>query len=81
VLEPLSGNHDRAVTFQPAGTNWQSAAELVFTSGRQVDSLLAALLGASAPEPGEADDLPRTFLTALAQLQSSVQQCELLLTR
>jgi hypothetical protein len=81
VLQPLGGNPRETAEASPSGTDWQMAAETLFTSGRQVDSLLAALLGASAPEPGQADDLPRAFLSALAQLQASVQQCELLLTR
>jgi Putative zinc-finger len=82
VLEPLTGNsRDDAAASQAGGTDWQNVAETIFTSGRQVDSLLAALLGASAPEPGQADNLPRSFLSALSQLQASVQQCERLLTR
>lgn len=83
VLETL--NRDRqspAPTVQADhAATWQAAAEELFSSGRQLDSFLAALLGASAPEPGQADNLPRAFLTALAQLQATVQQCERLLTR
>jgi hypothetical protein len=81
VLQALSGEGQVPGREAQAkqGANWQAAAQEVFVSGRQVDSLLATLLGASAPEPGGADNLPAAVLNALAQLQASVQQCELLL--
>ncbi len=81
VLQALSGQRQSpgAEAQAKQGTNWQAAAQEVFASGRQVDSLLATLLGASAPDPGATVDLPAAFLNALAQLQASVQQCELLL--
>jgi hypothetical protein len=82
VLQTLSRDRQSAApaveTHEPA--TWQAAAGEVFSSGRQLDSFLAALLGASVPEPGQAGNLPAAFLTALAQLQTSVQQCERLLT-
>jgi hypothetical protein len=56
---------------------WQAAAQTVLASGKQVDSLLAGLLGLAATN----DTQPRAFLAALAQLQASVQQCERLLMR
>jgi hypothetical protein len=60
---------------------WQSAAEDLFGAGRQVDSLIAALIGAAAPEPGaQAGGTSQSLFIALAQLRLSVQQCEQLLT-
>jgi len=59
--------------------NWQAAAESLFQSARQSDTVLAALLGASAPEQ-PANNLAQRFLTALAQLQADMQQCDLFLT-
>jgi hypothetical protein len=70
----------------PPGTavsaaTWQAAAGDLFARGRQLDSLIAALLGA-APEPAGQDGNPsQALLVALAQIRLSVQQCEQLLTR
>jgi len=63
-----------------AGATWQAMAEDIFSSGRHIDSLLATLLGASSAEPEQTGTLPDTFVVALARLQLSMQQCELLLT-
>jgi hypothetical protein len=64
-----------------AAPTWQAAAENLLGAGRQVDSLIAALIGASAPEPGaQPGSTSQALLIALAQLQLSVQQCEQLLT-
>jgi Putative zinc-finger len=58
--------------------NWQAAAESLFQSARQSDTILAALLEASAPEQ-PANNLAQRFLTSLAQLQADMQQCDLFL--
>jgi Putative zinc-finger len=82
VLTPLlsRGFEDTASAAQNVRpVSWQAAAQELFASGRQVDSVTAVLLGASAPPPGETGPLPNAFLAALAQLRLSVQQCELLL--
>ena len=64
-----------------AAANWQAAAGDLFLAGRQVDSLIAALIGASAPEPASQSGDPSQALSfALAQISLSVQQCEQLLT-
>jgi hypothetical protein len=64
-----------------AAETWQAAAEDLFIGGRQVDSLIAALIGASAPEPALLAANPsQSLLVALAQVRLSVQQCEQLLT-
>ena len=63
---------------------WQAAAEDLFVAGQQVDSLIAALIGASAPEPASQLGNPpqaQALLLALAQVSLSVQQCEQLLMR
>jgi hypothetical protein len=77
VLAPLDG-----ASATPGGTaglaTWQAAAEDLFVAGRQVDSLISALIGASAPEQGNPS---QSLLIALAQVSLSVQQCEQLLTR
>jgi hypothetical protein len=84
VLDVLIGDRQEKATapVEPY-PDWQHAAENIFQSGQQVDSLLAALLGASAQEPAanlpDPEAVPRQFLTALARLQLSVQQCERLL--
>jgi hypothetical protein len=52
----------------------------LFGSARQTDSLIAGLLGA-APLDRPIPYLAQQLLGALAQLQSDVQQCDLLLTR
>jgi hypothetical protein len=72
AASPLPGSAVSAVT-------WQAAAEDLFASGRQVDSLLAALLGALAGDAA-AGDPSQAFLVALAQTRLSMQQCEQLLT-
>jgi hypothetical protein len=61
---------------------WQVAARDLFVAGRQVDSLIAALIGAAAPEPAsQAGNPSQALLIALAQIRLSMQQCEQLLTR
>jgi hypothetical protein len=60
--------------------SWQAATQNLFLSARQVETLLPAWLGATAPDRDSAPvNLPQQLSTALAQLQSDVQQCELLL--
>jgi hypothetical protein len=77
IAVPVLGPVPNAVSGSLAMATWQAAAEDVFSSGQQVDSLLAGLLGLAASD----DAQPRSFLTALAQLQQSMQQCERLLMR
>jgi hypothetical protein len=57
--------------------SWQAATQNLFRSARRVETLLPAWLGVTAPDRTE--DLPQQLSTALAQLQSDVQQCEQLL--
>jgi anti-sigma factor RsiW len=75
IAAPVFGPVPSTDSSQPSPPAWQAAAEDVFTSGRQLDSLMAGLLGLAASD----DAQPRGFLTALAQVQASVQQCERLL--
>jgi hypothetical protein len=84
VAEPVLGPLGASATpGSTAGTaTWQAAAEDLFVAGRQVDSLIAALIGAAAPEPAsQSGPPPHALLVALAQVSLSVQQCEQLLTR
>ena len=61
---------------------WQATAEDLLAAGRQLDSLIAALIGASAPEPALQTGNPsQALVSALAQIRLAVQQCELILTR
>jgi hypothetical protein len=60
--------------------NWQAAVADLFGAARQTDSLIAALLGAAPPDQ-PVPYLAKQLLTALAQLQGHVQQCDLLLTQ
>jgi Putative zinc-finger len=59
---------------------WQAATAELFRSAKQVETLLAALLGAAAPDT-PADTLPSQASAAVAQFQADVQQCERLLTQ
>jgi hypothetical protein len=59
---------------------WQGVAEALFASARRMDTLLAGQLGV-APANTDASRLPQDLWMALAEVRSSVQQCELLLTR
>lgn len=80
VLRPmLNGPAVDAAPHPDDSPTWQAAAGNLFASGKQVDSLLAGVLGLAASDDAQRPELPRTFLTALAQVQVSVQQCERLL--
>jgi hypothetical protein len=61
-------------------TTWQAAAENLFRSASQVETLLAALLGATTPDR-PANNLAAQLTSSVAQLQADVQQCERLLTQ
>ncbi len=78
VLQALGG-----AASPPARTDlstWQAAAAPLFASARAVETLLAALLGAAAPDL-PANTLPSRLSGAVAQLQADMQQCERLLTQ
>jgi hypothetical protein len=81
LLPLLNGASVDSGTPAVSAASWQAAAENLFASGKQGDSLLAALLGLAASEDAQRPDLPRNFLAGLAQVQTSVQQCERLLMR
>jgi hypothetical protein len=75
IAVPVFGPVPSADSGQPDTMGWQAAAENVFASGKQLESLMAGLLGLDASDNAQ----PRGFLAALAQVQASVQQCERLL--
>jgi len=84
ALRSLGGSG--AAAPQPSSDQtWQAAAETILSAARQTDTLLAALLGAALPNAAGLDqpaqNFARQLLSALAQLQVNVQQCDLLLTR
>lgn len=82
LLTPVLPSLGATASSSPASSQvstWQAAAGNLFRSARQSDALLAAFLGASAPE--KSGDNPVQRLTiVLAQFQADVQQCDLLLS-
>ena len=80
VLASIGPSTTPSVTAGAA--TWQAAAGDLFLTGRQIDSLIAGLIGAAAPESASPAGNPsQALLIALAQIRLSVQQCEQLLTR
>lgn len=78
VLSP--GRSGAPILPEPVSVStWQAAAENLYISARQEDTLLAGVLGAAAAVPDPAN-LPQKILAALAEIRRAVQQCELLLT-
>ena len=78
VLSP--GRSGAPILPEPVSVStWQAAAENLYLSARQEDTLLAGVLGAAAAVPDPAN-LPQKILAALAEIRRAVQQCELLLT-
>jgi len=54
---------------------WQPAAEELLSAARQVESLLAVVLGA-APAERPVDNTPAQLMSALAQLTARIEQCQ-----
>ena len=84
VAGPVLGSMSASATpgVPAAAVTWQAAAGDLFATGRQLDSLIAALIGASAPEPAlQAANPSLALASTLAQIRLAVQQCELILTR
>jgi hypothetical protein len=84
LAAPVLASMGASATPAAAGdaATWQAAAGDLFVAGRQMDSLIAALIGAAAPEPAsQAGNPSQGLLIALAQMRLSMQQCEQLLTR
>jgi len=79
VLSALGGSEPVRPSRGEAAT-WQAATDELFRSAKRVETLLAALLGAAAPDT-PANTLPSQASAAVAQLQADVQQCERLLTQ
>ncbi len=67
----------REVRPQPAA--WQPATEELLGAGRQVETLLAVLLGMAPPE-NTADSTPSRLLAALTQLKTGLEHCQRLLS-
>jgi putative zinc finger protein len=84
VAGPVLGSISASATPSVSGAavTWQATAEDLLAAGRQMDSLIAPLIGASAPEPAlQARNPSQALASALAQIRLAVQQCELILTR
>jgi anti-sigma factor RsiW len=65
------------VRSEPAA--WQAASEELLSAARRVETVLAVLLGMTAPE-NPAADTPSQLLAALAQLRASQEHCQRLLS-
>jgi hypothetical protein len=63
---------------RPATGSWQDAAEDALRAAREVETALAALLGAAPAEGGA--DLPSRFPSAMANLKTSLERCRSLLS-
>jgi len=72
------GAPEAQVAAGSSAASWQESAEDLFRSGRQVETLLAALVGAATSDLPAAG-LPQQLAARLALLQHNVQQCERLL--
>jgi hypothetical protein len=57
---------------------WQTQSEQLLASARRVETLLAAVLGVASGNG--ASDPPSQLLTAVAQLNGDVEQCQRLLS-
>ena len=76
---PLLGALEGNATLAPS---WQAAAQALFVSARQVETLLPAWLGVTAPDRNTAQsaaDVARQLAAALTRFRVDVQQCEELL--
>jgi hypothetical protein len=78
VLASLGGaGASREVRPEPVA--WQPAAAELLGSARRVETLLAVLLGVAPPE-NMADSVPSQLMAALAQLRTSLEHCQRLLS-
>ena len=78
MLSALGGTAGQGEA-RPEPRVWQAAAEQLMASSRRVENLLAVLLGI-APADSALDSLPSQLLSALAQLTSSTEHCQRLLS-
>ena len=64
---------------RPEPAAWQPAAEELLRAARRVETLLAILLGMAPPE-NTADSVPPQLAAGLAQLRTSLEHCQRLLS-
>jgi hypothetical protein len=58
---------------------WQPTAEVLLSTARRVEALLAVVLGV-APGDRAADDAPEQLMAGMAQLTTNIEQCQRLLS-
>lgn len=82
VLSPVLASLGGAAAsreIRPESVAWQPASEELLGSARRMETLLAVLLGMAPPE-NMADSVPSQLLAALAQLRTSLEHCQRLLS-
>jgi hypothetical protein len=80
AVSPLLATRDSGTAREPRATagNWQDAADEALRAAREVETALAALLGAAPAEDGA--DLPSRFASAMSNLRASLELCQRLLS-
>jgi signal transduction histidine kinase len=80
TVSPLLGSSAASAAAGPRAEPgpWQSAAEEVLRAAHEMETSLAALLGAAPAE--NAADLPARFAAAMESLRTSLERCRVLLS-
>ncbi len=80
AVSPLLATRDGGAAREPRATagNWQDAADEALRAAREVETALAAVLGAAPAEGGA--DLPSRFASAMSDLKASLELCRRLLS-
>ena len=80
AVSPLLAARDGGALREPraAAENWQDAAGEALRAAREVETALAALLGAAPAEDGA--DLSSRFASAMSNLKASLERCQRLLS-
>jgi hypothetical protein len=80
TVSPLLGSSAARAVVAPRAEQgpWQPAAEEALRAAREVETSLAALLGAAPVE--NTADLPARFAAAMGNLRTSVERCRVLLS-
>jgi hypothetical protein len=76
LLATRDGGPTRETRAAPA--NWQDAAEEALRAAREVETVLAALLGTAPAERGA--DPPARYASAMSNLKAGVERCQRLLS-
>ena len=80
TVSPLLSTRDSgaAPESRAAAGNWQDAADVALGAAQEVQTALAALLGAAPAESGAG--LPSRFASAMSNLKASLERCQRLLS-